>query len=269
MGQSATEGWLTDLSRVLGQGSRVSPRGQDTLELVGFQSAPVSMSRPVLTSKPRKLGYRFMAAEAAWILSGDDKVDTISPFSKEISKFSDDGKVFAGAYGPKILDQLDYVVDALKQDRDTRQAVLTIWRENPGPSKDVPCTVSVQWLVRDGKLHCVDTMRSSDLWLGHPYDVFNFSMLSLYVLLDLRAAGVELELGDLFLQAGSKHVYVRNLEGAKACVDELVDFKSEFKKPDPGPEVRPDQFDSSTQLVEWLWKMAEGGQIQEQSSWDA
>jgi thymidylate synthase len=267
---NATEGWLTDLSRVVGQGLRVSPRGQSTLELVGFQSSPVDMSQPFLTSKPRKLGYRFMAAEAAWILSGDNRVETISPYSKEISNFSDDGKVFAGAYGPKVLDQIEYVVESLAKDRDTRQAVLTIWRENPGPSKDVPCTVSVQWLVRDGLLHCVDTMRSSDLWLGHPYDVVNFSMLSVMVAVELRDKfDVKVGLGSLFLQAGSKHVYERNLEGAKLCLDELVDFKSEFKRPDPGPTVSVDKFDCSEHLVEHLWTLADSGKILEQSSWDA
>lgn len=265
---TATEGWLTDLSRVLGQGQRVKPRGQETLELVGFQSSLVDMTRPFVTSRPRKLGYRFMAAEAAWILSGDDKVVTIAPYSKAISDFSDDGHVFAGAYGPKILDQIEYVVGCLAKDPDTRQAVLTIWRENPRPSKDVPCTVSVQWLVRDGLLYCVDTMRSSDLWLGHPYDVANFSMLSAMVALKLRDEhGVRVGLGPLVLQAGSKHVYLRDLEGAKACVDELVDFRSDFKKPDAGPEFDHDRFRSAEHLVEHLWQLAESGKIMEQESW--
>jgi hypothetical protein len=169
------------------------------------------MTRPVVDVLVRKLGYRFMAAEAWWILSGRNDVESIRKYSPHIASFSDDGKFFHGAYGPKILDQLTYVIDSLQKDADTRQAVLSIWRENPRVSRDVPCTISAQWLIRDGKLHCIDTMRSSDAWLGWPYDVFNFSCLSAYILLMLRERASffnSVRLGCLSLVAGSSHLYL-------------------------------------------------------------
>ncbi|HKJ87618.1 MAG TPA: thymidylate synthase, partial [Gammaproteobacteria bacterium] len=140
------------------------------------------------------------------------------------------GETFFGAYGPKVRDQLPHVISTLCQDPDSRQAVINIWRESPPRSRDIPCTLSAQWLVRTDEagrrfVYCVDTMRSSDAWLGWPYDVFNFTMLSAYVAASLaRAWGEPVYLGELVLQAGSQHLYRRDLEGAKACLQERRAF---------------------------------------------
>lgn len=189
-------------------------------EIVGAKSV-VNMNYPTVTIPERGVGYKFMAAEAWWILSGRCDVDGIAPFSKEISKFSDDGSTFFGAYGPKVVQQLQYVVNTLKRDRDSRQAVINIWRENPPMSKDIPCTLSAQFLIRENRLHCIDTMRSSDAWLGWVYDVFNFSMLSAYVAIHLRQFPEfdGLELGNLILHMGSAHIYEKNLPAIEAILN--------------------------------------------------
>jgi thymidylate synthase len=121
--------WQRLLHDVMNYGHQSSPRGQKTMELLGYKSM-IDMTQPVITIKERKLGYKFMAAEAAWIMSGDNRVSTIAPYSKAISNFSDDGILFFGAYGPRIRDQLGHVVKALSEDNDSRQAVITIWRPN-------------------------------------------------------------------------------------------------------------------------------------------
>src|SRR6266581_3104939 len=92
---SADHVWLRLLDSVVWEGQLVSPRGQKTREIIG-SLITLDMNRPVVTITERKLGYRFMCAEAAWILSGDDRVETIAPFSKTIGNFSDDGKRFFG-----------------------------------------------------------------------------------------------------------------------------------------------------------------------------
>lgn len=207
--------WQDVVKDTLEHGTDVAPRGQPTLEM-RQRTINVDMRYPVLRIPERKLSYQFLAAEAYWILSGDDRVATISPYNKHIEKFSDDGKVFFGAYGPKIKDQLGYVVDAIKNDIDTRQAGLTIWRENPSPSKDIPCTVAIFFNVRDHRLNCHVFMRSSDVWLGIPYDVFNFSMLSHLVCCQLGPA-MRVSPGVLHLTAASSHLYKRNADEAEAC----------------------------------------------------
>jgi thymidylate synthase len=212
--------WLNTLSELFMHGTLVSPRNHDTLE-VPQHTTIVDMRHPVLTIRERKLSYRFLAAEAYWILSGDDTVAGISPWNKHIANFSDDGTTFFGAYGPKVIGQLDYVVRKLHEDPDTRQAGLTIWRENPPQTKDVPCTVSIFASMRDGKLNMHVFMRSSDVWLGLPYDVFNFSMLAHLIcarLLQKHERAVQP--GTLFLTAASCHLYDKNWKEAKTLLSE-------------------------------------------------
>ena len=241
--------WLRAIKDCMMYGAVVSPRGKKIKDLLAYQTS-IAMEYPVLTIKERKLGYKFMAAEAAWILSGDNRVKTIAPYSKAISDFSDDGYFFHGAYGPMIRDQLHYVIDALNNDESTRQAVMTIWRPNPRPSKDIPCTVSIQFLIRDGLLHVVDTMRSSDLWLGWPYDIFNFSMLARYVICHLKNKPT---LGLLILQAGSMHIYEDQWSAATAILNKVT-YRD-------APTIP--WFQHGDDLVDWLWEQANGKGILE------
>jgi thymidylate synthase len=219
----ATTAWRGLLNGLLTYGDEVNPRDMPTRELLGV-TTKVDMRWPIVAVAQRKLGLRFMAAEAAWILSGDNRVETIRPYSKEIERFSDDGVWFAGAYGPPLRDQLGYLVSTLARDPLSRQAVATIWRPRPGSSKDVPCTVSAQLLLRPGtgetlRVHVIVNMRSSDAWLGWPYDVFNFTCLGYYVAAHLmRRTSLNIYPGTLTLNAGSQHLYERNVGGARACL---------------------------------------------------
>jgi len=278
--------WKKALLDLMHSGVRVSPmsagaawRGRENRELIGYQTV-IPMEHPVVISPARKLGYKFMCAEAAWILSGDNRVATIAPYAKAIKELSDDGRRYFGAYGPKFVDQLSFVVDTLIKDPASRQAVVNIWREQPRPSKDTPCTLSWQFLIRGGKLHCVATMRSSDIWTGWVYDVFNFSMAAAVVALELRQRATkflqnvgdvpmsscygqtiqeatshlealqELQLGYLTLTAGSQHLYQVDLEGARACLNEASN-----------PALRSlnlAEFQSSDDLISHLLACARG-----------
>lgn len=239
--------WYNLLLEVMSKGARSAPRGQKIVEILN-NTLEIDMKYPVVTWKARKMGYRFMVAEAAWILNGDNKVSTIGPWSKEISRFSDDGISFFGAYGPKFVDQSLYVSNTLLADRDTRQAVINIWRENPGPTKDVPCTINLQFLIRDNKIHTVANMRSSDCWLGVPYDAFNFTMMTATIMLRLRQLGWDnLQLGTLYMNAGSRHIYERNFEQVKAVLDSKED-DIDFQQ----PEFDPYTFRDSEHLIKHL-----------------
>lgn len=205
---TTNETYRAFLKNIIDRGERVTCRGLKTIEMLG-NTAVIDIKDPLVTISARRLGYRFACAEAAWILGGENRVESMRPYSRMIGNFSDDGLYFAGAYGPRIVDQLPYVIDAFKKDLFTRQAVITIWRERPYPSKDIPCTISVQFLVRAGRLHVIDCMRSSDAWLGVPYDWFNFSMLGLFIasLLNELEISVDLLPGNLYFHAASSHLY--------------------------------------------------------------
>src|SRR5665213_2036966 len=147
--------WVQNLRTVFAEGHWIAPRNQRTKECSPFVSH-IDMSFPIVSIRERKLSYRFMAAEAYWILSGDNRVEPLARHAPSIQQFSDDGQTFYGAYGPQLVPQLDYIIDTLRDDLHSRQAVATIWRRTPQKSKDVPCTTAIQWLVRDGVLHCID-----------------------------------------------------------------------------------------------------------------
>ena len=221
VGFPATEEWSMLLGWLMQHGINVNPRGMNTKEIINFTSS-VDMRSPVVLMKDRKLSYNFMCAEAHMIITGSNKVEDIIKYAPSISKFSDSGVVFQGAYGPKVSEQMQYVVETLIDDPSSRQAIISIWREMPRKSKDIPCTLTMQFLLRRNKLDMVVNMRSSDAWLGWPYDVFTFSMIAWYVCLRICGAiGSGLTgttPGTLHLNAGSQHLYEKNWKQAHSCL---------------------------------------------------
>jgi thymidylate synthase len=225
-GKWASAAWLSALHKIWDDGDEVKPRGMPTLEVQGNR-VQVYMKYPVVLCPARKLSHRFLAGEALWILSGSNRVDEIAPYNERIAQFSDDGETFFGAYGPKIVAQLGYVVRTLLDDPDTRQAVINIWRECPPKTKDVPCTVAMVFMIRNGQLHLHVFMRSSDAWLGLPYDTFNFSMVALKVACmynesAISRSGSLVELGHLSLTTASGHIYEHNFDGVMKCMQENI-----------------------------------------------
>lgn len=185
-------------------------RDGDARELLGVEA---TIERPDvggwLTNPTRKASARYAAAELLWYMSGATRIDMIRHYAPQYARFAPDG-VAQGAYGPRILAQVDHLLECLSV-AGSRQAVLAIHDRfdlaraaNKGP--DVPCTQSLQFLIRDGRLHLIATMRSNDLWLGFPYDVWCFTRLQCMV-----AARAGVEVGWYKHQAGSLHLYERNL----------------------------------------------------------
>ena len=244
---SVDAAWI-GLIRDVMQGDLVAPRGKATLELPQSTIA-VSTLQPVLTLETRKLNYRFMAAEALWILSGRNTLEELTEINPRMVEFSDDGVTLAGAYGPPFRAQVDYVVDKLIEDRSSRQAGLTIWKPNPPVSKDIPCTVAIWFQLRQGKLNTHVFMRSNDVWLGTPYDIFTFSMMGWYVVnkLRLRLEDDLLLPGALYLTAASHHLYLEHL----ASVNEVLQAHRVADRPKPAtPPIS--WLDGNDQLLDGL-----------------
>ena len=205
----ANAAWILEMRHVLEHGEIVMPRGMKTRECRGRTiSFPAELN--IVSIPERRLNYSFMVAEFVWMILGRNDAPSISYFNKNIAPYSDDGVTFDGAYGPKIVDQMPYIIKSLKSDADSRQALLTIWRERPGKSKDIPCTISMQFFVRSGHVEMDTYMRSNDLWLGMPYDIFNFTMLQRYV-----AARLGLPVGTYRHHVGSMHIYEQHWDKAQ------------------------------------------------------
>ena len=255
-GYTANDEWIRTLAAILKNKKNIDPRGLETYEVLNHSTC-VDMTQPIVTFHNRCIGtdmHKFMPAEAAFILTGRNTVGMISKYSKLITTFSDDGYFFNGAYGPMLIRQFTYIVDELIKDKNTRQAVATIWDPNPRPSKDIPCTVSVQFIIREDKLHCIDTMRSSDAWLGWPFDIFNFSMCSAFIsLLFKLRTGHALPLGNIYLNASSQHLYEKDY----AKVIKVL----ENPKTLGYPPFDINQFDHPKELTQWLIDHAEKGTL--------
>ena len=193
-------------------GDEVSPRGHMTYEIMAH-TVQFDMNYPIITIPERAIDYPFMVAEAYWILSGNDKLDKF--VRKNLEKYSDDGETMFGAYGPPFVEQVRYVVRTLTEDITSRQACMTLWQRSPRKSKDIPCTMALQFLIRNDTIHMNVFMRSQDVWLGLPYDIFTFSMMAWYV---SKWLPLPLKLGTLSIHAGSRHLYDRHLEVSQDMV---------------------------------------------------
>lgn len=205
-------GYRLVVANVAARGEPVSPRGQDTLEL---QGATIKLTHP-LDSIPSGVGRRpnvaIGAAEALQLIGGFSDPELMVAITKNFERYKDAG-VLHGAYGSRVRPQLPQVVNRLKRDPDTRQAVLNIWDPlhdlHVPDSADYPCTLSLQFLLRNGRLVLHTHMRSNDVWMGLPYDVFQFTQLQLTV---ANLLGVPV--GSYWHHANSLHIYKRDLDRA-------------------------------------------------------
>lgn len=227
----ASEVWLDLLDKIVHSGEVIEPRGIKTTELL-CNTSVIDMNFPIVDIKERDVSYSFMFAEAWWILSGKDDVASLKKYAPSISQYSDNGINFSGAYGPRVVSQIQYVVSTLCKDVCSRQAIIEIWKPYPGPSKDIPCTLSLQFLIRNGKINCVATMRSSDAWIGFIYDVFVFSCITSYIMMIINdSCDADFEIGYLYLTAGSQHLYDKNYRSALEIMEKELSNSYEVSPP--------------------------------------
>lgn len=179
-------------------------------------------TKNIVTNSIRKMPMRYAIGELAWYLSGSNRVSDIARFAKKWVDISDDGVHNNSAYGWRIYDKFDfnqweYVKGLLQRDPNTRQAIIHIKDADNRPTKDTPCTVYLQFLLRDGKLNLSVHMRSNDIWMGVPYDMFSFCFLQMKMAMEL---GVEI--GQYTHYAGSLHMYARDFESAQKNIENMV-----------------------------------------------
>lgn len=194
--------------RILARGTAIKPSKGNARETSGML---LKLSAPrVRLSRSESRGLLFSClGELLWILAGSNRLDFIQHYIPGYDEFSDDKKTIYGAYGPRLFgktpnNQVARVIQLLKDKRDSRQAVLQLFdrTDTLESHKDVPCTCTLQFMVRDSRLHMLTSMRSNDAWLGLPHDVFTFTMIQ-----ELVAQSVGIELGGYKHAVGSLHLY--------------------------------------------------------------
>lgn len=167
-------------------------------------------TRGIIQSDIRKMPMRYAVGELMWYMSGNPNLSAIRNYTTAWDRMSDDGETVNSNYGWCIqykydFDQWDYVKGLLMKDPNSRQAVIHIKAADDTPSKDVNCTVCLQFLLREGKLNMTVYMRSNDIWMGFPYDVFSFTAMQCKMAMELNVG-----IGTYTHIAGSLHLYERN-----------------------------------------------------------
>lgn len=184
-------------------------------EIVNANLVLLDPTRNTMCQCLRKMPIRYAIGELLWYDSRNNTAKAIEPFSTFWKRIQNEDGTVNSNYGHCIHDKFDFdqwnfVKDLLKKDPTSRQAIMHIKEPRNllvNPTKDVNCTIALQFLIRNGALHMITTMRSNDVWLGLPYDVFNFTCMQIRMAMEL---GVDI--GIYYHNAGSLHLYRRDLE---------------------------------------------------------
>ena len=223
--------WILLLEDLL-KGDVVHPRGKCCRENFGVQFYVENSLANIIIDPQRKLNYRFMVAQWLTTFLGLEDLPILENYNKAIASYETDGQGGTyPSYGPRLHAQWPFVFKSLRDDLDSRQAVMSIWERqvpnNTEPNQQeyitkyyVPCTLNLQFLVRGNRLHTIISMRSSDAWLGLPYDFFNFTMLANYLASNLSYEKRRLIApGSITINMGSSHLYETNWATAASIVN--------------------------------------------------
>ena len=212
-----------DLLRlVLERGERRDDRtGVGTLSIFGAQARfDLRENFPLLTTK--KLHLKSIIYELLWFLRGDTNISYLNEHGVTIwDEWADEsgnlGRVYGaqwrdwrGANGMRV-DQVDKVISQIKSNPHSRRLIVSAW--NPAEVDEMalpPCHVLFQFYVQDGELSCQLYQRSADLFLGVPFNIASYSLLTMMV-----AQVTDLKPGDFVHTFGDLHLYLNHIDQAR------------------------------------------------------
>ena len=219
-------------------GIETQPRNLKIRELINVSLLLTNPRNRLLISKIRKHSDAYAAGEFLWYMRGAEDLEGLAFYSQSLRDYSDDGKTLNSAYGSRIFgthkdfpNQWENVKNKLLADNDTRQAVINInYPEDQNRvTKDVTCTLNLQYFIRERQLHAITVMRSNDCFMGLIYDTFCFTMMQELMLYELKLAGLDLDidLGYYIHNVHSFHMYENHFDKFKKI------YQEEVKKPKP------------------------------------
>ena len=208
------QAYLTQLRRVRDEPEfSNAPRGFRSREMLGVTYRLTDPRERIVRAPSRRTNIVFNFAEALWYLSGSNSLDFVRFYAPSMSKYSADGRTLRGtAYGPRIfnfggagVNQWDSVIRTLRADPDSKRAFIQIFAPEElltADNIDVACTVGLQYVIREGRLHALSFMRANDAYRGAVSDVFSFTFLQ-----EVLAHQLGLQLGTYTHVVGSYHLY--------------------------------------------------------------
>ena len=226
--ESADELYQGTLEHILRHGSWVesvrdpnsigSAFGAESRRFLEVSPSVISLSNPRarwVWNRARRVSLVNATGLWLWTLGGSNKLDDIVFYNSKARTFSDDGTRLWGAIGKRILGHRNLllaIVRRLATDLSSRRAALPIFASTDVwmASKDIPCLLSMQFLVRERKLNLVATFRSNDALMVLPYDLFVITMLH-----ELVASMLDLDVGTYTHVCNSMHIYEDQIELAE------------------------------------------------------
>jgi len=235
---------------LLSDANEIEPRGKKTKEIL---SHTVHISNPrnrIIIHPDRNYNIFFNIAEALSHISGINSVEFLNHFNNKISEFSDNELVFYGNYGQRMFHQIPKLISKLSASPKTRQAVLNIYKSQDAfeETKDTPCTIALDFKIRNGKLHLHTFMRSNDIIWGFQYDVFAFTLIQ-----EIIANTLNIEVGGYTHTATSMHIYEKHWN--------FIDSRSKFAEYEM-PKLRLD-YDDFMSIAKIVNKMVCSKSIRE------
>jgi thymidylate synthase len=214
--------YLDLLQDILDNGVERGDRtGTGTLGVFGRQMRfDLSEGFPAVTTK--KLHLRSIIHELLWFLDGDTNIKYLNENRVKIwDEWADEDGELGPVYGKQwrswatpdgqVIDQISDVIDAIKNNPNSRRHIVTAWNPADLPKMALsPCHCLFQFFVADGKLSCQLYQRSADTFLGVPFNIASYALLTM-----MMAQVCDLEPGEFIHTFGDTHLYLNHLEQTK------------------------------------------------------
>ncbi|WP_018150097.1 thymidylate synthase [Leeia oryzae] len=216
------QAYLDILRHVMANGHTKTDRtGTGTISVFGHQSRyDLSEGFPLLTTK--KVHLKSIIHELIWFLKGDTNIAYLKEHGVSIwDEWAKEDGSLGPVYGyqwrnwPKPdgthVDQIQQILDQLKNSPDSRRIIVSAW--NPGQIDQMalpPCHAFFQFYVADGKLSCQLYQRSADLFLGVPFNIASYALLTMMI-----AQVVGLQPGEFIHTLGDAHIYMNHMDQVK------------------------------------------------------
>jgi thymidylate synthase len=195
--------------------------GTGTTSVFGYQSRyDLSVGFPVITTK--KLHLRSIIHELLWFLKGDTNISYLKDNKVRIwDEWADEKGDLGPVYGyqwrswptpnGESIDQISQVIEQIKQNPDSRRIIVSAWNVAEIENMALPpCHAFFQFYVADGKLSCQLYQRSADIFLGVPFNIASYALLTM-----MMAQVTGLEVGDFVHTLGDAHLYSNHMEQTK------------------------------------------------------
>lgn len=210
------------LQHILDNGTKKEDRtGTGTISVFGYQMRfDLSKGFPLVTTK--KLHLRSIIYELLWFLNGDTNIQYLKDNKVSIwDEWANENGELGPVYGKQwrswttrdggSIDQMAQAVETIKKNPDSRRIIVSAWNVEDIPKMALsPCHCLFQFYVADGKLSCLLYQRSADTFLGVPFNIASYALLTM-----MMAQVCGLKVGEFVHSFGDTHLYLNHLEQAR------------------------------------------------------